>query len=353
MGHVFKKGKHWYITYYVKGARKRKKIGPSKEVAALALKDVEVKLAKGEFLGIYEDKKITLKQFADAYRAYARANKAPMSVRRDLISLVPLAAAFPNYLPEIATKGIEEYKARRLETVKPATVNKELALLKHMFTKATEWGYMKQNPAKLVKLLKEPPGRLRYLTPNELTRLLEDCALHLRPIVLMAVHTGMRRREILSLKWSDLDLRKRTITLTKTKNNERRIIPLNSVLMDMLWTLPRHFESPSLFCDRDGRPYDRIDNGFRQACKRVGIVDFRFHDLRHTFASHLIMRGANLRSVQELLGHKTARMTTRYTHLSAPHLQETVSLPEALMAPAEIRVEQGDQVSDAHDTTGR
>jgi integrase len=266
--------------------RKRKKIGPSKQVVELALKDVELKIAKGEYLGIYEDKRITLAQFAEEYLGYARANKAPMSVRRDLISLVPLTTAFPTYVSEITTKAIEEYKARRVETVKPATVNKELALLKHMFTKAIEWGYVKQNSIKSVKLLKEPPGRLRYLTPEELTRLLDACAPHLKPIVLMAVHTGMRRREILSLRWADVDLRKRTITLTKTKNNERRVIPINAQLADVLRSVPRHVESPFVFCDRDGRPYDR-------------------------------------------------------THLSTPHLQETVNLLDTLFAPTPHRVTQG------------
>jgi integrase len=338
---VFKKGRSWYIDYYLKGVRKRKKIGPSKHVAELALAQVQVKIAKGEYLGIYDDKRITLAQFSEEYLAYARANKAPMSVRRDLISLVPLSAAFPDYLSAITTKTIEEYKVRRLQTVKPATINKELALLKHMFTKAIEWGYVKQNPAKPVKLLKEPPGRLRYLTPEELIRLLEACAPHLKPIVLTAVHTGMRRREILSLRWADVDLRKRMITLTKTKNNERRICPINGQLAAVLRTVPRHVESPYVFCDREGQPYDRIDNGFRRACKRAGIVDFRFHDLRHTFASHLIMRGANLRSVQELLGHKTGKMTVRYTHLSTPHLQETVTLLDTLFVPASRGVEQG------------
>jgi integrase len=325
----------------IKGLRKRKKIGCSKRVADLALAQVQVKIAKGEYLGIYEDKKITLAQFAEEYLAYAKTNKAPMSVRRDLISLVPLTSAFPGYLSEITTKAIEDYKARRLETVKPATVNKELALLKHMFTKAGEWSYVKQNPAKPVKLLKEPPGRLRYLTPAEFTRLLGACAPHLKPIVLMAVHTGMRRREILSLRWGDVDVHKRTIMLAKTKNNERRMSPINAQLAEALRTVPRHVESPYVFCDRNGQPYDRIDNGFRRACKRAGIVDFRFHDLRHTFASHLIMRGANLRSVQELLGHKTGKMTVRYTRLSTPHLQETVTLLDTLFVPASRGVEQG------------
>jgi hypothetical protein len=120
---VFRKGRYWYIDYYVKGVRKRKKIGPSKQVAELALKDVELKLARGEYLGIYEDKKITLAQFANEYLVYARANKAPMSVRGDLISLVPLTAAFAGYLSDITTKAVEEYKAKRLQTVRPATVN--------------------------------------------------------------------------------------------------------------------------------------------------------------------------------------------------------------------------------------
>src|SRR6266511_712155 len=155
--------------------------------------------------------------------------------------------------------------------------------------------------------------QLRYLTPEELTRLLEACAPHLRPIALMAVHTDMRRREILSLRWSDVDLRTRTITLTKTKNNEPRILPINAQLADVLRRIPRHVESPYVFCDRDGRSYDRVDNGFRRAGKRAGIVDVRFHDLRHTFASQLIMRGANLRSVQKLLGHKTGKMTVGTT----------------------------------------
>jgi len=149
----------------------------------------------------------------------------------------------------------------------------------------------------------------------------------------MAVHTEMRRREMLSLRWVDIDLRKRTIMLTKTKNNEPRILPINEPLAVALQHTPRHVDSAFVFCDREGKPYDRIDNGFRRACKRAGITNVRFHDLRHTFASHLVMKGANLRSVQELLGHKTAKMTTRYTHLSTPHLRETVRLLDDVFVP--------------------
>ena len=252
---------------------------------------------------------------------------------RDRVSLKHLLAAFPDYLSVITPKAIEEYKSQRLQKVKPATVNRELALLKHMFTKAIEWAYVKENPAKGVKLLREPPGRVRYLTPEELSRLLDACAPHLQPIVLMGVHTGMRVQEILTLTWPQVDARKRLITLAKTKNHERRIIPLNDQALEVLRTLPRHVESLYVFCDQQGRPYQRIVKGFRQACKRADISDFRFHDLRHTFASHLVMRGVPLRTVQELLGHKTGQMTLRYTHLSTPHLQEAVTILETALTP--------------------
>jgi integrase len=330
---VFKKGRQWYIDYYVKGVRKRKKIGPSKQVAELALAQVEVKIAKGDYLGIYEDKKITLTQFAKEYLTYADANKSSGAAARDRMSLKHLSAAFPDYRSMITPKSIEEYKAQRLQYVRPATVNRELALLKHMYTKAIEWGYVKDNPAKAVRLLREPPGRVRYLTPDELLRLLDACAPHVKPIVLMAVHTGMRVRESLTLTWPQVDMRRRILTLAKTKNQERRVIPLNDQAIEVLRSLPRHVESSSVFYDQDGRPYQRIVKGFRHACKRAGIRDFRCHDIRHTFASHLVMRGVPLRTVQELLGHKTGQMTLRYTHLSTPHLQEAVSIVETALTP--------------------
>jgi hypothetical protein len=124
---IYKKHGSWYIDYYVKGVRKRKKIGPSKHVADLALAQVKAKIARGEYLGIYDDKKITLAQFAEEHLAYATANKAPISVRRDLISLVPLTAAFPGYLSKITTKVVEEYKAKREDA--PPTCGKPFSLL--------------------------------------------------------------------------------------------------------------------------------------------------------------------------------------------------------------------------------
>lgn len=181
---TFKKGKNWYIDYYDKGKRKRKKIGASKKLAEQVLKDIETKIVKKEYLGIIDEKKILFEDYVVKYLEYSRANKSFSTYdRRDRYSTEHLKSVFEgSYLGEITTEMIEEYKAMRLEKVQPATVNRELACLKHMYTKAIEWGYVRISPAKGVKKLKEPPGRLRYLRPEEVEALLTCCSEHLRPL---------------------------------------------------------------------------------------------------------------------------------------------------------------------------
>ncbi len=334
---VYKKGRQWYIDYYVKGIRKRKKIGPSKQIAELALKDVELKIAKGEYLGIYVEPKVTFRQFAPEYLAYSRANKAPGSYRRDqgIVDTRLMPFFGDQYLSEITLAHAEQYKAQRLTIVDPATINKEVNCLRAMLNKAVAWKRVKTNPLAGMKLLKEPPGRLRYLTPEEKDRLIEACSMspYLRPIVELAIHTGMRRGEILGLRWSDIDVRRRTITLHQTKNNERRVIPINRTVAAVLKASPRHLDSDRLFPGING---NMVVMAFHRACRRAGIPDCRFHDLRHTFGSHLAMAGFNLRTIQQLLRHKDLRMTMRYSHLSAEHLQQAVDRLDTLMGrPAE------------------
>jgi integrase len=329
---VFKKGRHWYIDYYVKGVRKRKKIGPSKQVAELALAQVEVKIAKGEYLGIYEEKKVIFRQFAQEYLGYSQANKSLTSYRRDRITIDRWLTSFfgDQYLFQITLADAERYKQQRLERVDPATVNKELNCLKAMLNKAVAWGYLQTHPLRGMKGLKELPGRLRYLTPDEKARLLDACASpsYLRPIVDLAMHTGMRRSEILGLRWADVDLRRRTITLTHTKNNERRVIPVNDTVAATLKALPRHLDTDLLFPAVNG---PMVTRAFWRACRKARLPNLRFHDLRHTFASYLAMGGFNLRTIQQLLGHRDLRMTSRYAHLSADHLQQAVKSLDAVL----------------------
>jgi len=185
----------------------------------------------------------------------------------------------------------------------------------------------KKNPVKQIKFYKENNKRLRYLEPEEINRLLQECSEHLRPIVILALNTGMRLGEILNLKWRDIDLDQKLIYIIHTKSGEKREVPLNNLLVKLLEKMKKTSENNDyVFSHKNGLPYNRVYKGFKSACKRANIEDFRFHDLRHTFASHLVMNGVDLKTVQELLGHKTFTMTLRYAHLSPDHKRKAVDI---------------------------
>jgi integrase len=341
--------KDWYINYRIHGKQYKRRIGSNKKLAEQVLMDIELKQAKGKFLGVYEQKKIRFADFAEEYLEFAKSTKAQSTYMGNVREMQRLLRAFDVYLSKLITAPIEKYKVQHSQEVKAGTVNRELALLKHMLTKAVDWGYLKQNPTKAVKLLKEPPGRLRYLEAEEIERLLDACddpqTPYLRPIVIVALHTGMRLGEILGLRWGDLDLRHRLISITKTKNNERKTIPINEALYEELTKLPRHMTSPYLLGHLDGTRILRIDRSFHSALKRAGIEGFRFHDLRHTFASHLAMRGVPLETIGALLGHKDPKMTRRYAHLSPTTLQQAVTTLQDLKVGT--KREQGQELEHA------
>lgn len=331
---VYKKGKNWYIDYYLKGRRKRRKIGPSKKLAEQVLKDVHVKIAKGEYLGVYDEKKILFEDFSQQYLAFSKANKAKSTRCRDQFSVAQLICVFKEkYLFEITPRMIEKYKAKRLEKVAPATVNRELACLKHMYTKATEWGYARANPVKAVKLLKEPPGRLRYLKADEAKTLIKACSDYLRSIVITALNTGMRKGEILALRWKEVDLQNRKVTVRKAKNNEIRVIPINQTLYQELSSLSEVSNGEYVFSNENGHRFGDIKKGFSLALKRAEIEDFHFHDLRHTFGSHLVMQGIDLKTVQQVMGHKEIKTTMRYSHLSPEYVQEAIGRLDSVWTP--------------------
>jgi len=177
-----------------------------------------------------------------------------------------------------------------------------------------------------------------FLEQDEIQRLLEACDEHLRPVVICALYTGMRKSKIFNLKWRDVDLRRKTIFLRRTKNGESRHLPISGELEKVLLSLPSRFAGgyvfPSYLPRRNedlksgevNEPFTDVKNSFHKALKKAGIEDFRFHDLRHTFASHLVMSGADLNVVRELLGHKSLQMTLRYAHLSVTHKHDSICL---------------------------
>jgi integrase len=143
----------------------------------------------------------------------------------------------------------------------------------------------------------------------------------------------MRKGEILNLRWDQVDLKHGFILLEVTKNGERREIPINETLRQNLETQPRHIKSSYVFWYGEvGRPYGEVTKSFNSAVRRAGIKDFTFHDLRHTFASHLVMAGVDLTTVKELLGHKTLTMTLRYAHLAPGHKAKAVELLDEVLS---------------------
>jgi integrase len=318
---VFKKGKNWYIDYYFSGRRKREMIGPNKKLAESVLAKRRLQIAENKFLDIKKRGKIKFEELGALYLDYSKTNKR--SWTRDRTSIGSLKAFFNGkYLYEITPLLIERYKKKRIDEVSPASVNRELACLKHMFTKGIEWDMTDSNPVKKVKLLRESNERLRYLSSEQAIRLFENCPAHLKPIVLTALYTGMRKSEILKLKWEAVDLEHRIIFVKDTKNNQVREIPINNLLTSALKEI--RFKSPYVFSNKNGRPYGTVRKSFEGAVKKADIKDFRFHDLRHTFASHLVMSRVDLMTVKELLGHKTIKMTLRYAHLPPSHKRRAI-----------------------------
>lgn len=334
---VYKKGKNWYIDYYCKGRRVRKKIGPSKQLAELTLKDVQLKIAKGEYLGIYEEKKIRFNDYAREYLEWSRTNKARSSYERDSFTVnVHLSVYFGSrWLFEIIPKMIEDYKTQRRKKVKASTVNRELDTLKNMLRKAQEWDYIKVNPSSGVRKLKQPAYEPQYLGKEQVATLLEACQPHLYAFIATAVNTGMRKSELFHLEWSDVDFKKRTITISNktdretgedwhTKNYEYRVVPMNEFLYRVLKQHPRHKSSPYVFSNPDGSRFHDIRAGFGTALREAGLDHIPIHALRHTFASNLVMSGVDIRTVQKLMGHKDIKTTMRYAHLAPAHLRAAV-----------------------------
>ncbi len=213
---------------------------------------------------------------------------------------------------------------------KSAYINKIVTILKHMFTKALDWEMITEETLKKVrkvKLLKGEVKRLRYLSEEEAERLVFNCEPYLKPIVVCALNTGMRKSEIFGLTWDRVDLKNRIILLDKTKNGERREIPINDTLLQALSGLVRRLDCKYVFYNpKTLKPFDNVKRSFSSALRKSHILDFHFHDLRHTFASRLVMAGAHLMTVKELLGHKDIKMTLRYSHLSQAHVRQAISV---------------------------
>lgn len=232
-------------------------------------------------------------------------------------------------LRQILPGDIARYIAQRQQDgMAPATVNRELAFLKRLYNVAIGDELAESNPVKAVRLFKENNARVRFLTEDEENALRNVIGETHWPLVAVALHTGLRRSEQFNLRWRDVDFANGVLTIPRSKHGEVRRVPMNETVRDILAVLPSRMRSPFVFASASAESaldsQNFVNRVFVKALRGARIEDFTWHCLRHTFASRLVMAGVDLRTVQELLGHKTMAMTLRYAHLSPGHQLDAV-----------------------------
>jgi len=365
MATIRKRGKSYQHDYFdPTGKRVRESFKKKKEAEAELGKRVSL-IAEKRYLDVKKEYKTTLKELLDKYTDNFKSQASYKTWKKFCLENFKEHFGENTLLSNIRYVDLETYRnhlsqkiTRRGTLRTDATVNREMSCLRHILRKAVEWEMIEASPFSQGRslILKENNKRLQYLSEDEIERLLKECSVHLRRIVECALNTGMRRGEILNLKWPQV--RNGFIYLQKTKTNEARQIPINDDLAQLLREIRREnqLQSEYVFPFRKGehalkdkKPVRKrkgpepvpeaiqsIKTAFGSALKRAGIEDFRFHDLRHTFASHMVMRGASIKEVQEILGHKNISVTMRYAHLSHEHKKKAVNLLNGLTASKKL-----------------
>ncbi len=333
---LYKRGNVWWCSYKsITGKIERKTTKHTDyDKAVEFLTERKFNVQQGIEPEVVKEVNYTFQELAVQYLQWCERQRSFESKQNFTKQLVTVFGYMP--LKNFNTMIVEQFQTDRIQRGnKPATVNRLVATLKHAFTKAYDWNMINEATLKKVrrvKLLEENNRRLRYLSKEECQSLVNACADHLRPIVITALNTGMRRGEVLSLKRNNVDLKHGFILLDKTKNGDRREIPINTTLRTALEALPRRLDGSYVFYDhKTDKAFQEVKRSFGTALKKAGIRDFHFHDLRHTFASHLVMAGIDLTTVSRLLGHKDLTMTLRYSHLSPMHMAKAVEALDTVL----------------------
>lgn len=361
---VYPSGRMSYVVQYQRG--KRITIGPvgvltpaqARERATQILADVSrgVDIQSKKRGGIP-----TLSQFLQReYQQWVDSHQSETTR-----TVQKIRSAFSNFLAtpldQITLYKAEQWRSKRLKVLTPASINRDLGALKALLNRACSWGVIKENPLSVLKPLKvDSVGVIRYLTDEEEMRLFNalenredrmkaarDSANqwrkargyhcldvlsarqyvdHLMPLIELALNTGLRWRELVTLEKQQVNMRQRFISQIG-KNGKIRHIPLNKqaykVLSIWLQQTDSHYVFPS---PKDNSvPIGNVKSAWQKLLREAGIKNFRWHDLRHHFASKLVMIGVDLNTVRELLGHADIKMTLRYAHLAPEYKANAVA----------------------------
>jgi len=361
MGNIYKRGKTWYIDVRARGRRIRKRIGSSRKIAELALKDAEVKIARDEF-GFGEND-ISLDKFFELFTEYSQANHRAATTKRYKAVMEHFRAFLKtvrnvSFLSEVTAEVIDRYKVYRKSSwvngngypvenndevtektrkgARAHTINFEVDTLRMIFNLAIKWNYLKENPTRNINRLKvddsKPP---RFLTKEECQKLLEASAPELYPIYFTFLNTGMRKAELENLQWGDIDLKRRRIQIRRKENWQpktgEREIPINDKLLQLFQELKRDSKNTGNLdyvfdVIHAGHSHNWLRHELIKIGKKAGIDNLtKVHTLRHTFASHLVMSGVDLPTIKKLMGHTDIETTMIYAHLAPEHLSDAVN----------------------------
>lgn len=311
------------------GKTRQKRIGPHKEAAENFLREIDTAITEKRYIKRHVVKKIKIKDFIDErYQPWCESRSRGSGLKTKLVHLKRIKELWgERNLDELTGKDIDEFRASMKGEEKTTMFNRVFTTLAHLYTIAEEDGTIQAVPFSTRRMKFAEKRRLRYLHPEEVARLIDACAGHLRPIIVTAVHTGARKEEILSMRVGiEVNLGARSIHLTKTKNDEERFIPINETLLTTLTAQAEGKQDGDFLFTWQGKRILDVKTAFHTALTAAGITNFHFHDLRHTFASNLVMNGASLYDIKELLGHKDIKMTMVYAELSKKHKAKVVTI---------------------------
>lgn len=286
----------------------------------------ETSIREGRYFKTAEAKRHTLTELIDRYIKGVLPAKKDAKQRQRQLQWWSRQLGDALLSDVSAAKLNEQRDVLRSQGKGPATINRYLAAISHVFTIAVrEYGWLEESPLRKLSKEKEPEGRVRYLSDTERDRLLTACHASsnpdLYPAVVLSLATGARRMEILGLRWSEVDWKRNTIILLKTKNEQRRAVPIGAHALELLAARAkvRRIDSDLIFPGQTPNQPAQLRHAWESALRAADVGDFHWHDLRHTAASYLAMNGATIHEIAVILGHKTLAMAMRYTHLTEQH----------------------------------
>ena len=321
--------KCYWIEYYIDGQRKRERIGHSKLAAENRFREVQTAKVEGRYIKNVKGVKLTLNELRKWYLSLSEVRN--LSTYNTLLSRVAHPVRIigeSKYASSLSLDDIENYRLTRGQEesrwsknnkVTAATINKEISAFKSMLNFAVKYGKIESNPIIKAAKLKDDNVRQRIISQNELENLLSFSPVHLKPILKMAYYEPMRKEEIISLTWDEIDLQSNFIRLsanrTKGKKNGRSI-PIHPLIKEMLYSLPRSITTNRVFLylDKQGRyrPFKGFSRSWNRVRKLAGLNDVVFHDFRHTAITNMRKAGNPPSVIMKASGHKTMSMFLRY-----------------------------------------